>query len=66
MGNDGLLDEAEMTRLLRISPSTARQWRHQAKGPRYLKVGRKALYRRSSLEEWLAAQERQGTKERDG
>ena len=33
------------------------QWRYQCKGPPYYKLGRKILYRRSAVLDWLEEQE---------
>lgn len=41
----------------RIRPATARQWRSRGYGPRSFKVGNTVLYRRTVVEQWLAAQE---------
>jgi hypothetical protein len=42
--------------LMGVSPLTLVSWRHFGKGPRYLKVGRRAFYYSSHVEAWLEAQ----------
>ncbi|MDE2812335.1 MAG: helix-turn-helix domain-containing protein [Gemmatimonadota bacterium] len=34
---------------------TLSQWRHQGKGPPYIKLGNRVLYKGSDLNEWLDA-----------
>ena len=40
-----------------------RQWRYRGFGPRHLKLGRRCLYRRSDVSEWIEANLRSGTSE---
>lgn len=51
--NDELLIEEEAAAYLRQAPTTLRQWRHLRKGPAWVKVGKRALYRRSDLEAYV-------------
>jgi len=44
------LTQAELAERWRISPRTLEQWRWQGRGPRYLKLGRRVLYRLSDIE----------------
>lgn len=44
-----------------ISPRTLEQWRWLGKGPRFLKIGARVLYRREDVETWEAAQVCQNT-----
>jgi hypothetical protein len=37
--------QTDLSRRWNISPRTLERWRWQGKGPRYLKVGRRILYR---------------------
>lgn len=53
---DEFLTTAEVGQRVRAAAETVRFWRHQKKGPAYFKIGRKVLYRRRDVEEWLAAQ----------
>nr|WP_255525346.1 helix-turn-helix domain-containing protein [Mycolicibacterium sp. BK634] len=47
-----LLEVAEMTR---TNPATLRYWRSVGGcGPRSFKLGRRVLYRRADVEQWIA------------
>jgi hypothetical protein len=54
---DELMDTAEVARFCRTVPATVRYWRHQGTGPNGFRVGRRVLYRRSTVLEWLSRQE---------
>lgn len=50
-----LLDEKELSRLLRVSIGTLRFWRTIERGPRYRKVGQQLVrYAPSDVQEWLS------------
>ena len=49
-----LLDEKELSRLLRVSIGTLRFWRAIERGPRYRKVGQLVRYAPSDVQEWLS------------
>ncbi|MBY8821041.1 helix-turn-helix domain-containing protein [Sphingomonas colocasiae] len=51
------LSESEVASLLGIAPRTLQRWHRLKKGPPRIKVGRRSLYRRSSVAEWLAKNE---------
>lgn len=53
----GVLTEEEVALILGKEVSTLQRMRSERDGPPWLKAGRSVLYRRSSLEAWLAAQE---------
>lgn len=44
---------AEVADLLRTSPESVRWWRHVGKGPASFKAGRRVLYERAAVEQWL-------------
>jgi len=48
-----LLDEKELSQLLRVSIGTLRFWRTIERGPRYRKVGQLVRYAPSDVQEWL-------------
>ena len=48
-----LLDEKELSQLLRVSIGTLRFWRTIERGPRYRKVGQLVRYAPSDVHEWL-------------
>ncbi|GAB2897322.1 helix-turn-helix transcriptional regulator [Streptomyces mayteni] len=43
---------------LGISPNTLYVWRHRRQGPPSFRMGRRVMYRISSLNKWIAEQER--------
>jgi predicted DNA-binding transcriptional regulator AlpA len=49
-----LLDEKELSRLLRVSIGTLRFWRTIERGPRYRKVGQIVRYAPSDVHDWLS------------
>ena len=49
---------------LRLSPRTLERFRVQGRGPRFLKLGRRVMYRVGDLEAWADAQGRNSTSER--
>ena len=44
-----------------LSPRTLEQWRWLGKGPKFLKIGARVLYREEDVEDWEAAQVCQNT-----
>ena len=48
-----LLDEKELSRLIRVSIGTLRFWRAVGRGPCYRKVGHLVRYAPSAVHEWL-------------
>ncbi len=46
------------------SERTLEGWRLRGGGPRYLKIGRRVVYRCRDLDAWLAARERTSTSDR--
>ncbi len=55
------LTKEELAAELRRNPRTLDRWDVLRTGPPRTHVGRKVLYRRASVQKWLAAQERQGS-----
>lgn len=51
------LTATEVADLLGVSERTLNRWHALRVGPPRCKLGRKVLYRRAALEEWLAANE---------
>ena len=66
---DALLSEfltkEELAAELRRSPRTLDRWERLGEGPPITKLGRRVLYRRSSLQVWLRAREQGYAGERD-
>lgn len=51
----------ELADHLRMSSNTLSGWRYRGIGPRFVKVGKKVLYRPADVDAWLEEQTRQGT-----
>ena len=51
-----LLTITEAAELLRAPVATLRYWRHRNIGPHSFRLGRRVLYRRDDLHEWIDAQ----------
>ncbi len=51
-----LLTTEETAALLRTPPGSLRYWRHVGKGPSWVRIGRRVLYRRADVEAWVAQQ----------
>jgi hypothetical protein len=54
------LTKEELAAELRRNPRTLDRWSVLGMGPPRTQVGRRVLYKRASVEKWLAAQEHQG------
>ena len=48
------IDQKELARRWLISPRTLEQWRWQGRGPRFLKLGGRVLYRVADVEAYEA------------
>ena len=48
------LTTEEVADKLRTSPETVRYWRHEKKGPKSFKVGRRVLYAREDVDAFIA------------
>jgi hypothetical protein len=55
------LTTEELAAELRRNPRTLDRWEALGMGPPRTHVGRKVLYRRTSVQKWLAAQEQSAT-----
>lgn len=53
-----LLPTTEAARYIQHSPRTLIRWRGDRRGPPFIRCGRKILYRRASLDQWLQSRER--------
>lgn len=53
---DKLLDNAQVAEILGIKPATLRKWRHLNKGPRWIKLGRRAMYKPEDVTAWIDTQ----------
>lgn len=60
-GHLDAMTEAEVAAMTRIAPSTLKDWRanrvhqrpHTEWGPRFYQLGRRVIYRRDWLDDWL-------------
>jgi predicted DNA-binding transcriptional regulator AlpA len=51
-----LLEEREVSELLKISVPTLRRWRLHGEGPRFRKIGKRLVrYSREDIERWILA-----------
>ena len=55
-GLDDLLTTAEVAAIIRAPASTLRYWRHLGTGPHSFRLGRRVVYRRADVAEWLHEQ----------
>ena len=55
------LEHEEAAAELKVCERTLDRWRQLGEGPPITRLGRRVLYRRSSLHAWLHACERQGS-----
>jgi predicted DNA-binding transcriptional regulator AlpA len=51
---DEFMTTEEVAGVVRRSPETIRWFRHVGKGPRSFKIGRRVLYSRVDVEQWIA------------
>ena len=58
---DGWIDRAELARQLALSVDTLQRWETRRVGPPCVRVGRKVLYRKEAVRDWLKEQEARKT-----
>jgi hypothetical protein len=63
-GNAIVLTEQEAAQSILSTPRTMARWRSTGTGPRFVKVGRRVVYRVQDLEAWLDRQTRTSTAQR--
>ena len=49
------VDQKDLAQRWRMSPRTLEQWRWQGRGPRFLKIGGRVVYRFADIEAFEAA-----------
>ncbi len=54
-GTDGLIETRKAAAMLSKHPAVLADWRHQGRGPKYVKIGRSIRYRVGDLHDWIAA-----------
>jgi hypothetical protein len=56
----------ESARYLRLQKQTLEAWRLRGTGPTFVKLGRRVVYRREALEEFMTERERRSTSDTQG
>ncbi|MDD9912305.1 MAG: helix-turn-helix domain-containing protein [Alphaproteobacteria bacterium] len=56
-----LLNESQVAQFLDLSRATLRKWRWEGKGPRFIKLGHRVMYRQCDIEAFINAQVRLST-----
>jgi predicted DNA-binding transcriptional regulator AlpA len=59
------LTQREVAAVLRLSERTLERHRVSGTGPRFVKLGRRVVYRRHDIEEWAAEHTLRSTSERE-
>lgn len=54
LDQDRLVDTKEAAVMLAKHPAVLADWRHQSRGPKYVKFGRSIRYRIGDLHTWIA------------
>ena len=62
--NVELINEAQASVTLKVSPRTLQAWRVRGCGPRFIKVGRSVRYRIGDLHEFVKSNVHQSTSEK--
>lgn len=57
----GKMTQEQLAARWQMSPRTLEQWRWLGKGPRFLKIGARVLYREEDVDAWEACQVCQNT-----
>jgi hypothetical protein len=63
--SEGLITQAQVSEMLHLHPGVLCNWRVQGRGPIYIKVGRKVLYRLQDVESWIEGQRIEPEKKRE-
>jgi hypothetical protein len=62
----GWISRRELAEALRVTVDTLGRWEARRFGPPCVRAGRRVLYRRRAVQDWLAAQERPRAKTAGG
>lgn len=49
-----LVSSPAAAQMLGVKPATLNAWRHEKRGPAYVKAGRRIFYRLTDIRRWLA------------
>lgn len=63
MNTNVYLTQSEVAQRLRLSPRTLERFRLDGTGPKFVRAGRRILYRLVDIEEWTAARTFRSTAE---
>ncbi len=58
---DNYFSEADLASQLRVSVKTLRRWHMARRGPRRLKLGKRNLYSKAAVQEFMARAEQHGS-----
>lgn len=61
-----LLNVKQTAEKLCVSEMTLRKWRWEGKGPKFVKMGRKVVYRESDLRDYVSSMVRTSTSDMGG
>ena len=50
-----LITTVELSAMLHVPLKSLEHWRYKGAGPRYARIGKRVLYRRSDVEAWLTS-----------
>ncbi|GGE32362.1 hypothetical protein GCM10007276_07010 [Agaricicola taiwanensis] len=53
--DEALIPSSRLPAYLGVAEQTLARWRHEGKGPAFIKVGRAVLYQTGQVREWLQA-----------
>lgn len=59
--DDILIPSRQLPAYVGLSIQTLARWRHEGKGPEYVKIGRMVAYRVKAVRSWLGSGERKST-----
>lgn len=59
--DETLIPSRRLPLYIGISAQTLARWRHEGKGPAFVKIGRMVTYRVSDVRQWLISQQRSNT-----
>ncbi|MCR5943607.1 helix-turn-helix domain-containing protein [Ochrobactrum sp. XJ1] len=59
--DETLIPSRRLPLYIGISAQTLARWRHEGKGPSFVKIGRMVAYRTGVIRGWIAAQQRVNT-----
>jgi len=61
LSDSPFLSEREAAFWLHVKPQTLSNWRHQGRGPAFVKLGSRVVYSKAALEAFIAANTRTST-----